>query len=366
MLQTLLVVDADVIDRMGGMIRHLCIGMIDEAVQVTVLNRSADGEMETGLGLARVVHLPPTGWLWGRPTPETILHAIGGQKPEVVHCLSAHLARWLIPCCDHWGSVLAVQLADLHDADQFTRLRSRSPMMGIAMAGSIERALVADAPELADAVCVVPPGLPAQSEAIALSDPEQTPAAVVTAPLTRKCGLYTIFKAMKMVIQAGHEVHLFVLSSGRAELAYRRAVDYLKLRPWVTFAGQLRDWATLRKAMLTADFYIAPSATARFEMSGLTALAGGMVIFAAKGTTEDYLIDNRTAVLFDHARPKQLAEKWSALLENRDLARQLACGALEYARTHHQAATMVTRIASLYRQLCQRGEPVLQTNADAS
>ena len=80
MIQTLLVIDADVIRRMGGMVRHLCVGMIDEAVQVTVLNRSDDGSMAGGMGLARVVNLTDRRWSWRRPTADSVLEAMRMPK----------------------------------------------------------------------------------------------------------------------------------------------------------------------------------------------------------------------------------------------------------------------------------------------
>jgi len=207
------------------------------------------------------------------------------------------------------------------------------------------------APEVRPRVRLIPAGLPAASEAVALREPARIPSAVMTAPLTKHCGLYTVLKAMKILLKAGREVYLFVLSSGRAEPQYRRWVRQLELHRYVTFAGPMRDWTALRKAMTAADFYIAAGATERFDISGLTALASGLIILAPQNALEDYLIDGQTAMRFDPTAPRDLARIWSALLDDRDRARSLACNALEYARTHHQASAMVAQLASLYRAL---------------
>jgi glycosyltransferase involved in cell wall biosynthesis len=132
-------------------------------------------------------------------------------------------------------------------------------------------------------------------------------------------------------------------------------VQHLGLISQVTFAGKMRDWSATDEVMHGADYYIMPAPTDRFTANRLLAMAAGLAIVAPAGTTEDYLIDGETASLFDPHRPQDLATKWLALLEDRAAARQLAHGALDHVRAHHQASTMVTATAFLYRQVCDSG-----------
>jgi len=353
MVETLLIIDDDVMDRMGGMIRHLCVGMIDEAVHVTVLSRGRQHQEDDQIALARVAYVPPAPWPWRRARPEMVLQAIGGRKPAIVHCMSAHLAVWAETLCDAWGAALVVQLSDLHDAARFAKMRPCCPVTGVAMTASVQNALTEEVPQWQPHVRLIPAGLPADAEAAALSDPNRIPSAVTTMPLSKNSGLVTVLKALRTLVRAGHEIQLFLLSSGWAEPRYRRLVHQLGLHRYVTFAGRLRDWSVLRRTMGAGDFYIAAGATERFDISGLTALASGMIILAPSHALEDYLIDDETAVRFDPGSPRQLAQKWSALLEDRDRARKLACNALDYARSRHQASTMITQLAELYRQICE-------------
>ena len=351
-IHTLLVVDDDVIARMGSMVRHLCVGMIDESVQLTVLSRSAGDRVKESIGPARAVTLPRQRWPWRRPTSQSVLKTLGDRKPDIVHAMSGELTHWVHPWCSDWASVLVMHLADLEDVAQFADFKADMQAMALAVTAGIEQALLERSPQKREQVRVVPPGLPAESEPACLASPDRVPTVVVTAPLRRHCGLEVVFKALKSIVKTGQEVQLFILSTGRAERYFRRQVDELDLRSCVTFAGQMRDWATFHKAMVAADFYLSPAASERFTISGLTALAGGLAILAPAGTTEDYFIDGKTASLFDPLRPKQLADKWSALLKDPDAARRLARGALEYARAHHQASMMVSGTAALYRHLC--------------
>ncbi len=353
LIHALLVIDDDVVRRMGALVRHLCVGMIDEAVQVTVLSRSASPWTSEGVGVTKTAAIPRRRWPWNRPSSDDVLRVVGGQVPDIVHCMSADLADWVHGWCADWGSVLVVQLCDLDDVEQFVGLRSEARMMGMALTPSLERALLMRAPEMREQVRVVTPGLPAESTAAGMEDGEQTPTAIMTAPLTRGCGLSTVLRALRLVVKEGLEVHLFVLSGGPAEGRFRREVEDLDLRSRVTFAEPMRDWATTYKAMMAADFFINPGGASRFTITTLAALAGGLIVLAPAGGFEDYLVDGVNASLFEPQRHKQLAERWIALLKDRAAARKMAEAALEYARTHLQASAMVNRTAALYRQLSQ-------------
>jgi len=350
-IHTLLLVDDDVIARTGSMIQHLVVGMIDESVQLTILLRSVRDQMDEDIGPAPVVMLPRNRWPWRQPTSQAVLKMIGGHKPDVVHAMSGALARWVHPWCVDWDSTLVMHLTDLDDVTEVVNFKVKTLTRAIAITTGVEQAFVERAPKKRDQIRVVPPGLPAESEPACFASPERIPTAVVTAPLRRHCGFEAVFKALKSIVNSGLEMQMFILAKGWDERYFRRQVNELDLRAYVTFAGQMRDWTTFGKAMSAADFYLCPAPSERFTISGLTALAKGLAILAPAGTTQDYLLDGKTACLFDPLRPKQLAEKWSALLKDPNAARQLASGALEYARKHHQASMMVSGTAELYRSM---------------
>ena len=347
----LLVVDDDALDRLGSVIRHLCIGMMDEAVQVTVLWRSGRSAVDEAVGPSRVIEVPMSRWPWRQPSADRLLEMLGGVRPPIVHCMSADLARWVRRWAVAWNSLLVVRLTDRQDVLAFTTTGRGLKMIGLAATTRVEEALTQRRPTMRGRIAMVPLGLPAQSEPACLADPEREPTAILTAPLTRDSRVDLVLKAMHMVSKGGQDVQLFILSAGQAERSLRRQVEQLDLRQRVTFAGQMRDWSTLTSAMRAADYYILPAAPHRFRDTTLTAMATGLAIFAPTDTVEDYLIDGQTASLFKPNHADDLAAKWGRLLEDRSAARELAHGALDYVRAHHQASKMVTTVAQLYRQL---------------
>ncbi len=358
-LQVLLLVDDDTFSRLGGIVRNLCVGMMDEPVRLTVLCRETRCVPLDSLGPARTVHVPPRRFPWPRTDPDDLLALIGGERPDVVHCLSGLQALWFARYLVEWECPLVVHLTDLLDVRHFRRLPVSERVVAVAATTRIESALLEADRAIAPRIRQIPLGIPARQEPVCLIRPERVPAVVVTAPLTKICGLEVVLPALRSVIQGGQETQLFLLGTGPCENRVRRLVQKLDLRAYVTFAGPFPDWNTFSEAMRGGDIYLKPPGGRRFTISALTAMAAGMAILAPTDTPEDYLVDGTTATLFDPRQPKRLADKWTALLEDREMTRQLAHGALDYVRTYHQASRMVSSLAEVYRELA--GTPVEAT-----
>lgn len=354
-VSVLLIIDNDVLHRMGNVVRQLCVGMIDEAVKVTVLSASPRSRFDT-LGPFRI--LTPSRRLmpWRRPDADEILELTGGDKPQVIHALSPRLAQWARGWAGPWRAVMVVHLSDMEDVHDYVHLQRTERSLGVAATRSLEAIVTRMAPRFAEDVRAVPWGITARSEPACLARPERVPSAMVTAPLTRDCGLDAVLRALAELIRRGQEMLLFVVSSGPAERSFRQLAEKLKVRHYVTFADPMSDWSSLSDAMHGADFYILPGIRRRFTASTLTAMSNGLALIGPAGTFEDYLIDGQTAALFDPHRPATLEKQWLSLLDDRNLARRLAHGGLDYVRAHHKASSMVTSMAWFYREMDQRGD----------
>ncbi|MCP4246440.1 MAG: hypothetical protein GY778_05265, partial [bacterium] len=114
-LRVLMVVDQDILDRLGSVVRHLCVGMLDEPVRVTVLSRTPLAVPGDSIGPARVVYPRRRRWPWSNPTAAELLASIGDDRPHIVHCLSADLARWARKWATAWKSGLIVHVTDMVD-----------------------------------------------------------------------------------------------------------------------------------------------------------------------------------------------------------------------------------------------------------
>lgn len=349
---TLLVADDDVIDRLDGIVRHLCIGFMDEMIRATVLFRGGPGRLTDSIGPSPVLPLPDRWFGYRRYKSDEILRAIGGSKPTVVHCLSARLAREAAEWAATWNRGLVVHVTDRIDCRHLKPLRGIPRLAIVTTTPTLREMVLQDRGWSAEQVQVAPLGVPATETATCLAREGRVPAAVVTVPLTKGCGLQYVLNALKVVLDKGHQTHLFVLATGPGEAMFRKAARQMGLRSHVTFAGRMQGWTALRDAIRGGDIYILPAERSRFTVSTLMAMGEGLAVLAPTGTIGDYLIDDTTASLFNARVPAELAGKWSALLAGPDEARRLAEGALNHIRTHHQASMMVSRVTAIYRSLC--------------
>ena len=142
-VSTLLVIDDDVLDRLGSTVRQLCVGMIDEVVRVMVLARSTR-RIEEAIGPSQLFHLPRRcwPWHWQRLKPDQALNLIGDEKPDVIHCMSAHLLRVVRDWVMEWGSRVVVQLTDLSDIHCFLGLRLPPELIVICTTPTLQQSLV--------------------------------------------------------------------------------------------------------------------------------------------------------------------------------------------------------------------------------
>jgi glycosyltransferase involved in cell wall biosynthesis len=353
-VQTALVVDDDALRRLGTVVRHLCVGMIDEAIQLTVISRSVPCAVGEMIGPSRVVTAPRRLLQVGnRLLIDRLNEKLGTWRPQVVHCLSSELAHWACDWARVSNSVLVVHLMDLKDVHAFAGLERFPHLLAITNTPVVERALLKAYPKIAPVVSTVPLGVPTVDQMACYSHPDQVPAVIMTAPLEYGSGVELALKALHAVHETGQDLHMFVLSDGHAEASFRRQLDRFGLRSLVTFAGTMPDSESLRNAMVASDLFLRPMAPDRFTAHALLAMATGLAVLAPAGTIDDYLIDGQTASLFQ-PRVTDLAEKWLSLLRDHEQARKLARGAQEYARAYHKASFMVCAIAVLYRQAVGR------------
>lgn len=349
--RVLLALDADACDRLGAIVQHLCVGMIDEPVRIRILLRTRRETCPEAFGPVQVLRNRPRYWPLDRDWPEDVLEALDENPPDIIHALSTCSGAWAQKLRETWQRPLVVHVTDLDDLHGLGRLLAEPEITPVTVTQQLQQLAARHWPARRDRFRMIPFGVPAEEEPACLVDPQRVPSAMITTPLTAACGLDVVLRALHTLVHSGHEVQLFVLSTGRAEATFRRQVEHLDLRRWVTFAGSVEDPDTVSAAMRGADFFLEPNPGRRFTAHMLTAMADGLAILAPHGTLQDYLMDGTTARLFDATHSADLAEKWGELLHDRAAALRLAHSALDYVRAHHQASSMVSATAQLYREL---------------
>lgn len=122
---------------------------------------------------------------------------------------------------------------------------------------------------------------------------------VIVARLIEHKGHRILFRAMKTLVDEGHDLTLEVVGTGDAEPAYRELVAELGLSDRVTFSGYVprEDVPALYRK---ADAFVLPSEGEGMSISTLEAMASGLALVITRtGGTQELLEDGVNGLAFD-------------------------------------------------------------------
>ena len=347
-LHVLVMVDDDLLRRVGPTLRQLCVGFVDEPVRTTVLCPHKTDPQMLLIGGTKDIRHGTLRWPMRDRSIRRVIEALAGDEPDLVHVYSRRLADSARALAAHFDVPVVVQLTGLDDLDILSAGQQGPPCEYVAYTAPILQAARRVLDDQADRVTLIRPGMHAKTSPTCFADDQRTVTLVSFTRFTPQCGLMHLLEAVAALIRRGEDLLLFLLGAGPLEPRLRRRVIELGLLKSVTFTGAVQN---RQVAMDAADILVSTRCQTELRSHSLEAMAAGMAIVAARGSVDDSLIDEHTALLFDSANPDQLTIQLSQLLEHRDMARQLAARAQEYVRQHHQPSVMVSAVAQLYRRL---------------
>jgi phosphatidylinositol alpha-1,6-mannosyltransferase len=76
-----------------------------------------------------------------------------------------------------------------------------------------------------------------------------------------------------------------------------------------------------------------------------------MAVIGVRGGVHDAYVPNQTALVIDPTDPASLADAIARLLDDHELARRLAAGAIAHMKTHHTMSAMVDQTVAVYREM---------------
>jgi len=346
-LSVALCVDGEVFERFGGVLRHLLVGLIDQAVQVRLV--SSDPRVEgLAFGPVQPVRHRRIGWpVTGRRITQ-IVDNLGSQPPVVVHALSAPSYRLGVELAEAFDADLVLQVTSLKDCRAVARLDSRHVARLVVFTPQLMAILNEKAGISEDRMHLVRPGVPVSPRVACYSDPERLPTILCLSALERRSGVDRLLQAVHMLHERGLEFLLFLLGRGGQEGRIRRIIQDRRMFAYVTLVHPAGDPT---QVMSSADILVRPSADTAFVADVLDAMGAGMAVVTLAGTVFDYLRDGETAVLCDKPSAESLAGALERLIATRAEAQRLAASAAEYVRLNHSVSSMAEGTADAYRKL---------------
>ncbi len=339
--------DAGVYHRYRAVLRHLCVGLIDEIAGVRLVTSAVQAEALT-LGPVSVTLYQEPRWPMRKRRLGRLVATLSGAPPSVVHAMSAgsyRVAEWVAA---EFDADLVYQVTAVEDIRAFHRSPYRGPRRVICASRPLLDRLQEDTGIAPDDAALIRPGVSCTPEPTCFIHPEREPTLLTTADLTPQGGVDILLEAVQLLQERGHSFITFLLGQGPEEMRLRHVVKHKGLGSAIVFAQPEGDPL---KAMVGADIFVQPGVEQALSARSLQALGQGMAVVGVAGGVHDAYLPEETAIVAQAATAIDIASGIERLLVDHELARRLAANAIAHMRQYHSMSAMAERTGQVYRAM---------------
>ncbi len=338
---------SDVLHAHGETLRAAAVGLMDEFVELTAIcPQSADTNCVPSPPLDLIRHgrlrwlmfdLPALGWL---------ATEVKARKVQLLHATDAEGANLARKLSHELGIPYVISAWSAKDARQLHSAKDAASIL--AASDPIRRALLAHHVAPGDRIELLRPAVHYTSDATCFEPGSGAVAIVAGGDMNHYRPFEAVLHTFASLRVQEQEYVFFLVGNGRAEKRLRGLAEQLNLMHEVTFVDR-QPASRMPDVFRAADVYVSVSAERTFDTWSLLAIAAGVPVLAAGGGAGDFLIDGQTSLEFTQGDSVSLTKNLSALLDDRQAARELAQSALAHLRKYHSTAAMVSALAATYR-----------------
>ena len=362
-LRLALIVSEHTVYEYSVFLEHLLVGLVDESIPAVLICPPTCDVESVIFGAVEVIRYPAIKLPLMEPyNRNRLIEQLAEFRPTVLHCLceskaglTKHLARRLdLPYVLMVNSLRnrynpAINYGAKYLAPRFTWgfLTSKHCAKIIVPAKSIAANMTKAYPRFAERIEQINIGAFVEQHCVCFSDPSRLASVVIAHPLDNVVDFENLFGAVRHLAINGYEFMLVVIGAGRAETQLRKLLAALDLSHSVTIVGRLKPW---RSILAAGDIFIQTQPNAAFNPFLLEAMSVGSAVATCKGGIDDLIIEDRTAVVFNHQDELTIRSCLQRLFDRKEFARQLAKEAQQYVRDNHSVSNMISATLRTYRE----------------
>lgn len=346
-ISVVLCVGRDAFERFRGVLRHLEVGLVDQAVGVRVVSEYHRVESLSLGPVATIIH-EPIIWPLRRRRIEQILDAVSTPTPTTVHATSRSTYAVATAIADAFEADLFLQVSSLDDCEAIRKRGTDDVGCFFPVSQPLATLLTDQLGISSERVELVRPGVLASQEAVCFTRLGAIPSILCLSAFERGSGIDRLIEAADLLRKRGHTFLLFLLGRGRTEGAIRRLIRERGLSAWVTIARPSGD---LTDAMLGADIFVRPSTDTVYSVASVEAMGAGLACVSVPTAVGDHFRSGETSIVCDEPTAGAIADALEKLLTDRELARRLATAGMEYVRANHAVNVMARLTVEAYRKL---------------
>ncbi|WP_134699950.1 glycosyltransferase [Ammoniphilus sp. YIM 78166] len=173
----------------------------------------------------------------------------------------------------------------------------------------------------------------------------------IVSRLVKIKGIEEAIRALPLILEANPDAHLVVVGAGPEEGALKALVEQLNLGSHVHFAGFRKDIAN---CLHSFDCLVSASHSEGLGLNILEAMAASVpVVVTGVGGILDFTQDRENGLMFEKGSSRDLADKVIEVMNNPELAENLAKEALRRVQESFSLDTMLRNTARLYEHLLE-------------
>jgi len=147
-----------------------------------------------------------------------------------------------------------------------------------------------------------------------------------------------------------YEFMLTIISNNKTEKQLRSLISALGLTQNVIIVPRIEPW---RQLVAAGDIFVQAWPSSSFNLILLKAMSVGAVVAACKGGIDDFIIEGKTAVVFNPDDELSIYNCLRELLNSHEKARKIAKQAQRYVKQNHSVSKMIDETLQLYNEAVQ-------------
>jgi len=345
----------DTFNRIGRILQPLAVGLMDELIGVNVFLPEKADERELPNLPIDVIRYSRMGWLMFRnKTLSTLAQEITNRQITLLHALDTSAIEQARRLSNATGLSYVVSCYSLGDAKRLGPADARVAAL-LPASENIRRELLENHIAPSDRIHLVRPGVYHVNRATCFPDESMSIAVVAGGQMDDFAAYDALLKTFNDIKLRNYDCQFFIIANGKSEQRIRATADQMGLNPRLTFIDR-QPPSQLQGILKSADIYISPVDLPQVDIASLLAMAAGDPVLAPSDSTDDFIIDGKTALTFQRGNHLDLTAKLIRLLDDRPFATGLAESALAYLHENHSPAATVSRVSAVYRQVIEAQE----------
>jgi glycosyltransferase involved in cell wall biosynthesis len=329
-------------------LQRLLTGLADESIPVAIVCPDSSETQPIVTPSVEIIKHPAIKLpLMGRANRKLLIDKLNKFKPTVIHCLCETQAALARQVSKQLNIPYILSIKGLTKYTGQLSISANRLSVIIAPAESVAADIAKNYPRLKDRVKLIKPGTFVPESTACCGKQEHLAVIAAACSAREKTDFGKFLSAVKRLAVEGCDFLTIIIGDHSNEKPIRSAISRLGISEIVSIVPRKEPW---REVLSACDIFIEPNTSNFFNPVLLEALSVGTAVAGYKGGVDDLIVENQTAAILDNNDQQNIYACLRRLLDNPQLAENIAVKAQDFIRKNHTVSKMVTETIDCYRR----------------